>query len=157
MGPSAAAKATDVSTDTLRHYERMGLLAGVTRSANGYRQYSEGTVRRVLLIQRALVVGFSLEDLRRILAIRDRGGAPCQGVRSLVAERLVALDAQLAELQDLRDDLRRLVKTWDRALAGTQPGQPAHLLESLRSRRPIERARRRRTEGSAKGPGRRVI
>jgi len=53
MGPSAAAKATGVSTDTLRHYEKLGLLAGVTRSANGYRWYSEDAVRRVLLIQRA--------------------------------------------------------------------------------------------------------
>jgi DNA-binding transcriptional MerR regulator len=157
MGPTAAARATGVSTDTLRHYEKLGLLGPVTRSANGYRRYSEGMVRRVLLIQRALVVGFSLEDLKRILAIRDRGGAPCQAVRSLVAGRLVALDAQLEELQDLRDDLRRLVRTWDRALAETQPGQPVHLLESLGARRPIERARRRRTERSAKGPERRVI
>jgi DNA-binding transcriptional MerR regulator len=156
MGPSAAARATGVSTDTLRHYEKLGLLLGVTRSANGYRRYSDEAVRRVLLIQRAIVVGFSLEDLRRILAIRDRGGAPCQGVRTLVAEKLNALDTRLAELQDLREDLGRLLKTWDRALAETPSGQPAHLLESLGTRQPIERARRRRTERSAKDPERRL-
>jgi DNA-binding transcriptional MerR regulator len=156
MGPSAAARATGVSTDTLRHYERLGLVRGVTRSANGYRRYSDDAVRRVLLIQRALVVGFSLEDLQRVLALRDRGGAPCRGVRSLVADKLDALDARLAELQDLRDDLRRLLKTWDRALAETPPGQPAHLLESLGSRPPIERARKIRTTRAATSQERRV-
>jgi DNA-binding transcriptional MerR regulator len=155
MGPSAAARATGVSTDTLRHYETLGLLA-VTRTANGYRRYSDAAVRRVLLIQRALVVGFSLEDLKRILAIRDRGGAPCHGVRRLVAEKLRALDARLAELHDLRDDLDRILKAWDRALADTPSGRPAHLLESLGARPPIERARMRRSERSAKAPGGRV-
>lgn len=156
MGPSAAAQATGVSTDTLRHYEKRGLLVGVTRSQNGYRRYSDAAVRRVLLIQRALVVGFSLEDLRRILAIRDRGGAPCHGVRGLVAEKLRALDARLAQLRDLRDDLGRMLEAWDGVLANTPSGQPARLLESLESRQPIERARRRRTERSANGLERRV-
>ena len=77
MGPREAARATGVSTDTLRHYERKGLLPGVTRTAAGYRRYSAATVERVLLIQRALVVGFSLADLTRVLGVRDRGGAPC--------------------------------------------------------------------------------
>jgi DNA-binding transcriptional MerR regulator len=151
MRPSAAAKVTGVSTDSLRHYEKLGLLPGLTRSANGYRRYPEETVRRVLLIQRALVVGFSLDDLRRILAIRDRGGAPCHGVRTLVSDKLVALEARLTELRDLRDDLRRLVKAWDRTLAKTPAGQPAHLLESLGRRGPIERARQRRILRSRRG------
>lgn len=156
MGPAAAARITGVSTDSLRYYERLGLLPGVTRSANGYRRYSDDTVPRVLLIQRALAVGFSLDDLRRVLAIRDRGGAPCRGVRDLVARRLGELEERLTELQGLRDDLRRLVKAWDRALAGTPLGQPVHLLDSL-GQRSIERARRRRTARSRKGPERRVI
>ena len=156
MGPSAASQAAGVSTDTLRHYEKLGLLPGVTRSSNGYRRYSDAAVRRVLLIQRALVVGFSLEDLQRILTIRDRGGAPCHRVRGLVAEKLRELDARLVELQELRDDLGRMLKTWDRTLATTPSGQPAHLLESLGARQPIERARGRRTERRAKGPERHV-
>ena len=81
MGPREVARTTGVSTDTLRHYERKGLLPGVTRTAAGYRRYSAATVERVLLIQRALVVGFSLADLKRVLGVRDRGGAPCQSVR----------------------------------------------------------------------------
>ena len=72
MGPRDVARTTGVSTDTLRHYERKGLLPGVTRTAAGYRRYSAATVERVLLIQRALVVGFSLADLKRVLAVRDK-------------------------------------------------------------------------------------
>src|SRR5262245_14299891 len=103
MGPRDVARATGVSTDTLRHYERKGLLPRVTRTSAGYRQYSAATVDRVLLIQRALVVGFSLDDLKRILAIRDRGGAPCQSVRALLCHRVKALDQRIEELLALRD------------------------------------------------------
>jgi DNA-binding transcriptional MerR regulator len=71
MGPREVARTTGVSTDTLRHYERKGLLPGVTRTTAGYRRYSAASVERVLLIQRALVVGFSLADLGRVLSVRD--------------------------------------------------------------------------------------
>lgn len=124
MGPAAMAKATGVSTDSLRHYERLGLLPGVPRSANGYRHYSPAAVRRVLLIQRALVVGFSLVDLQRILATRDRGGTPCAAVRALVGARLAALDARISELLELRDDLRRVLSGiggWRGRRPGSQP------------------------------------
>ena len=76
LGPKAIALATGVSSDTLRHYERKGLLPGIRRTASGYRQYPEQTIDRVLLIQRALVIGFSLDDLKRVLSVRDQGGAP---------------------------------------------------------------------------------
>jgi len=106
MGPRDVAKATGVSTDTLRHYERKGLLPRITRTAAGYRQYSAATVDRVLLIQRALIVGFSLADLKRVLAVRDRGGSPCAGVRVLVGERLEQLNRRIEEMLALRDELR---------------------------------------------------
>ena len=102
MGPREVASATGVSTDTLRHYERNGLLPAVTRTEAGYRQYSAATVQRVLLIQRALVVGFSLADLKRVLGVRDKGGAPCRSVRELVGERLDELNRRIEELIALR-------------------------------------------------------
>ena len=144
MGPRDLARATGVSTDTLRHYERMGLLPRVTRTAAGYRRYSTATVDRVLLIQRALVVGFSLADLKRVLAMRDRGGVPCQSVRELVGKRLEDLNRRIEELLALRDELRVLLAEWDGRLTKTAPGQRAHLLETLGSRVVIERTRRQR-------------
>jgi DNA-binding transcriptional MerR regulator len=144
MGPRDVARATGVSTDTLRHYERNGLLPAVKRTAAGYRQYSATTVQRVLLIQRALVVGFSLSDLKRVLGVRDKGGAPCRSVRELVGERLDELNRRIEELIVLREELRVLLQEWDLKLAKTSHGQPAQLLETLGSKSRIERALRER-------------
>jgi DNA-binding transcriptional MerR regulator len=142
MGPRAVANATGVSTDTLRHYERMGLLPKVARTAAGYRRYSSGAIERVLLIQRALLIGFSLDDLKKVLAVRDRGGAPCRRVREMVGQRLKALERRIEDLSRLRDDLHLLTNTWDGVLATTSPGERAHLLEGLGQSLVIETARK---------------
>lgn len=139
------AQATGVSTDTLRHYERKGLLPRVHRTASGHRRYSRETVERVLLIQRALVVGFSLNDLGRVLSVRDRGGAPCHNVRALVGDRLDALERQIEELRMLRDELRMLIADWDLVLSSTPAGKPARLLDMLATKPAVERARRTRS------------
>jgi DNA-binding transcriptional MerR regulator len=146
FGPRELARATGVSTDTLRHYERKGLLPRVARTPAGYRRYSPATVDRVLLIQRALVIGFSLDDLKRVLSVRDRGGAPCRGVRELVGHRLDGLEQRIQDLLMLRDELRALLTAWDTTLAATPPGERAHLLETLGSTAAIERARQTRQE-----------
>jgi DNA-binding transcriptional MerR regulator len=146
MGPRDVARATGVSTDTLRHYERKGLLPRVTRTAAGYRQYSAATVERVLLIQRAMVVGFSLTDLKRVLGARDRGGAPCRSVRALVGERLERLNQRIDEMRILHDELGVLLAEWDRRLARTPEGR----LETLGSRLVIENTRRQRQARPAK-------
>jgi DNA-binding transcriptional MerR regulator len=131
LAPSEVARQCGVSADTLRHYERKGLLPPPARSGNGYRRYPPDTVGRVLLVQRALVVGFTLDELARVLRERDRGEAPCRGVRDLVAARLADLDERLRQLTALRRELRQLVASWDRTLAALPAGQPAHLLQSL--------------------------
>ena len=136
LGPREMARQTGVSTDTLRHYERLKLLPAPDRTAAGYRRYSPDAVNRVLMIQRALVVGFSLGDLGRVLKERDKGGAPCRQVRGLVGDRLVDLDTRIRELLTLRRDLKRLVRDWDTRLAATPAGQRAHLLDTLVNLRP---------------------
>src|SRR5205085_11549934 len=113
VGPRELARQTGVSTDTLRHYEHKGLLPKPERAASGYRRYSPDSAARVLLIQRALVVGFSLDELARVLGERDKGGAPCRSVRALVGARLEDLDRRLAELVALRAELRAIVDDWD--------------------------------------------
>ena len=144
LGPREVAQATGVSTDTLRHYERKGLLPGVHRTPAGYRRYSPASVDRVLLIQRALVIGFSLADLGRVLKQRDRGGAPCQSVRELVGRRLVTLERRIEELLALRDELRSLTVDWDARLKTSTAGKPVRLLDTLAGAATIERARRTR-------------
>jgi DNA-binding transcriptional MerR regulator len=131
IGPRALAQACGLSTDTLRHYERLGLLPRTARTQAGYRRYPPDTVDRVRLIQRALAIGFSLRELASVLQQRERGEPPCQRVRLLVGERLAALETRLVELTRLRDDMRRLLRDWDARLARTPRGQRARLLDAL--------------------------
>lgn len=131
LGPREVAHQCGVSVDTLRHYERKGLLPRPARTRSGYRRYPPDTVGRVLLIQRALVVGFTLDELTRVLRERDRGMPPCRGVRDLVAQRLTDLEARVKQLTRLRRELRQILATWEATLAATPAGQPAHLLQSL--------------------------
>jgi MerR family transcriptional regulator, Zn(II)-responsive regulator of zntA len=125
------ARLAGVSTDTLRHYEKIGVLRPPTRTATGYRQYSPGSLGRVRLIRHALALGFSLSELARILRTRDQGGAPCREVRVLAGAKLREVERQLVEFRTLRDRLRSLVKDWDRRLARTPKGARAGLLELL--------------------------
>jgi DNA-binding transcriptional MerR regulator len=127
------AQRAGVSTDTIRHYERKGLLPRVARSPNGYREYPEGTERTVRLIRNALAVGFTLEELSQILAARARGEAPCRTVRALAGAKLRAMDARLAELHGARDRLQSVLADWDARLKSTPTGQRAGLLEALAS------------------------
>src|SRR5690242_21757814 len=106
-----------VSRDTLRHYERKGVLPRPLRGHNGYRRYPPEALQRVQLVRRALTVGFTLDELARVLKVRDAGGAPCKEVRRLAAQKLVNVQDQLRELTALRDDLQKTLKEWDSQLA----------------------------------------
>ncbi|MFN7947649.1 MAG: heavy metal-responsive transcriptional regulator [Blastocatellia bacterium] len=123
------ARLAGVSTDTLRHYERRGLLRP-HRLPNGYREYPPQAVARVRLVRRALALGFRLDDLSRILRARDQGRAPCRQVRELAAAKLDELETLLRELTAARDGLRALLKEWDQRLEAAA-SEPAGLLESL--------------------------
>jgi DNA-binding transcriptional MerR regulator len=125
------ARLTGLSTDTLRHYERLGLLALPQRTSGNYREYPPTSQQRVQLIQRALAVGFSLTELRSILAVRDRGGAPCRHVRVLMRAKIRDVNQQIRNLASLRVELNRLSKEWDKRLRRTKPGQAARLLETV--------------------------
>ncbi len=126
------AAACGVSPDTLRHYERKGVLKAA-RSANGYRQYPQEAFLRVQLVRRALAMGFTLDELGTVLKMRERGGVPCRRVRDLAAEKLSAVESQLATLLILRDELQTALEDWDGRLAHAGPTVPAGLLEALAS------------------------
>ena len=127
------ARATGVSPDTLRHYERNGLLPFPRRLANGYRVYPPEALDRVLLIQRGLAIGFTLLELGSFLRERSAGHPPCQQVRVLASRHLQDVENQIAELRRLRQRLRAILRHWDERLAKREEGSPARLLESLTS------------------------
>jgi DNA-binding transcriptional MerR regulator len=136
-----------VSRDTLRHYERKGVLARPLRGHNGYRKYPPEALQRVQLVRRALSVGFTLDELAKVLKVRDAGGAPCEEVRKLAAQKLLNVQDQLRELTALRNDLQETLTDWDTRLTRRANGKRANLLESLsvnpkRSNNSIKRKRR---------------
>ena len=128
------AEATGVSSDTLRYYERKGVLARPRRSANGYRLYPFEAIKRVSLIRRALLLGFTLDELAPVLRVRDEGGAPCKEVRELVARKLSNVESQLIDLVALRDELRKTLQDWDGRLAQRKNGDRVGLLEDHQKR-----------------------
>jgi DNA-binding transcriptional MerR regulator len=85
----------------------------------------------VQLVRRALSVGFTLDELAKVLKVRDGGGAPCEEVRKLAAQKLVDVQDQLRELTKLRDDLQNTLSDWDARLVHRAKGERANLLESL--------------------------
>jgi DNA-binding transcriptional MerR regulator len=144
------ASRTGVSPDTIRLYERMGLLQKTPRTSGGYRLFPTDSIERVRLIRDAVRVGFSLRQLSTFLKARRAGGAPCHDVRDAAADILEAIDKQIADLTSTREAIRAMLDDWDSRLAATSPGRPAHLLDSLgttpalSTRGPASNLRRRR-------------
>lgn len=151
MRSGQLAHLTGVSTDTLRHYERLGLLPLPERTGGNYRQYPPASQQRVELIQRALTVGFSLTELKTVLAVRDSGGAPCRHVRALMHSKIRDIDEQIRSLVSLRVEMNRLSKAWDKRMRRTKPGQVARLLEAMPPRSRVRVAFCLSTLGKRKG------
>jgi DNA-binding transcriptional MerR regulator len=128
------AASAGISTDTLRHYERAGLLPRAARSANGYRDFPVETLERLRIVRAALAVGFTVEELSRILREREHGSAPCRSVRDLAASKLAEIIRELRELRELRRTLSALIEDWDARLAQQPAGTPVHLLVRLSQR-----------------------
>jgi len=131
MSAGQLARLTGVSTDSLRHYERVGVLPKPRRNQAGYRQYPLEAAKRVRLIRRALAIGFTLRELARILGVREKGGAPCREVRALAEAKLADLDRHLNDLAALREYLAQLLGDWDERLEHIEPGKRAGLLDAL--------------------------
>ncbi len=134
------ASVANVSADTIRHYEKLGLLAKPLRTRGGYRLYPTEAQVRVQTIRSALKAGFSLLELAEIFKERDSGGAPCRRVAALASQKIEALDAQIVELIELRDWLKTILKDWQHTLAQTPSGRPAGLLESLAMQKGLTQA-----------------
>lgn len=96
-----------VTPDTLRYYERLRLLPEPPRTNGGYRQYGPATVERITFIKKAQALGLTLEEVRDILRVADRGTNPCEHVRDTLAHRLREVTARVAELRSLERTLRR--------------------------------------------------
>lgn len=99
-----------VPTQTIRYYERRGLLPPAERTANGYRSYDEGATERVRFIKRAQTAGLTLAEIAGVIEVRADGTAPCQHVDGLLNHKMAAVDERIAELQELRGELIALLE-----------------------------------------------
>jgi len=102
------AQQTSVADKTIRYYESIGLLPRPKRTANSYRQYMAVDVERLRLIASARALGFSIEDLRDILAARENGEAPCRRVLDTLSQRIRDIDRRIGGLITLRETLSEL-------------------------------------------------
>lgn len=106
----AVAAAAGVGVQTLRYYERRGLLTARRRSAGGYREYAGDAVQRVVFIRRAQAMGFTLDEIRALLALRVRGQRSCEPVRKSAEVARRRVSEHLAALARIDEVLERLIR-----------------------------------------------
>lgn len=107
------ARITGASTKTIRFYEEAGLLPEPTRTPGGHRAYEPDIAERLGFIRRCQAAGMTLQEIRQILTVHDRGESPCGHVRALLAERRDTVRAQIAELITLETHLDTLLTRAD--------------------------------------------
>jgi len=103
------AKQAHVRIETLRYYERMGLVAPPPRNAANYRRYPEETVRRVQFIKRAQELGFSLREITELLALRATPETPCADIRTQALDKITAIEEKIRVLHAMKKALAQLV------------------------------------------------
>ncbi len=117
---------------TIRYYESIDLLPRPSRAENGYRQYGEEDVRRLHFVRSARALDFTLDDIREILAFRDREEPPCGYVLNLMKLQMEVIEERIADLQRLRADLDRLYEAGRRLPEDVQMRScVCHLIEAV--------------------------
>ena len=102
-------EAVRLPSQTIRFYERTGLLPEPSRAANGYRIYDESTITRVKFIRAAQAAGLTLVEIRSIIDLRDDGHVPCTHVSNLIDGRLADVRRRMGELAILETELKQLL------------------------------------------------
>ena len=102
-------KITGLSADTLRYYEKLGVLSGVSRNAAGVRLYSDKNISTLNFIKRAQQMNFSLLEIKALVSMRENPQHARDSVRQLTADKLKQIEAQLDDLTTLRNEMRLLL------------------------------------------------
>jgi MerR family transcriptional regulator, copper efflux regulator len=105
------ARLCDLGVETVRFYEREGLIEPPPRKASGYRQYPQETVSRLRFVRRAKDLGFSLQEIRELLALRDNPAASAREVKRRAEDKLADIEARLADLERMRTALLGLTQS----------------------------------------------
>lgn len=116
-----------VNIQTVRYYERRGLMPKPARTRSGYRQYQPEAVDRLRFIRRAQGLGFSLEEIAELLALRVRHLSACGAVEARAREKVAVVERKIDELQRMKDTLERLAA----ACQAREPTSECPILETL--------------------------
>ena len=121
------AKRTDVGVETVRFYEREGLLAEPERRLSGYRQYQSDTVDRLLFIRRAKELGFTLKEIKELLSLRVDEDKTCADVRQQAEAKMADIEDRIRTLQRMKRALAKVT----RQCSGSGPTSECPILESI--------------------------
>ena len=116
-----------VNIQTIRYYERRGLLPKPRRSSGGYRLYDGDTVRRLGFIGKAQQLGFSLNEIGELLSLRMQPGTTCADIREKTRQKIAVVDARIADLTRIRGALMKLAAS----CRGRGPASACPILEEL--------------------------
>lgn len=104
-------RATGTKTETIRYYEREGLLTPPPRTSSNYRDYGPDDVARLRFIRRARQLGFSMAQVRQLLELTDDPSRSCEAVDAIASTQLAEVEAKLEDLEALRGELSRMVES----------------------------------------------
>lgn len=121
------ASLASVGVETVRFYEREGLLEPPARRASGYRQYAEDAVKQIRFIKRTQQLGFSLKEIRELLTLRVDGQTACSQVRARAEAKIAAVEQKIVELQHMRQALLQVASL----CPGEGPSNRCPLLDAL--------------------------
>jgi MerR family mercuric resistance operon transcriptional regulator len=149
------AERTGLTAPTIRYYESIGLLPSPVRSESGYRRYSKETVNELAFIKKGQALGFSLDELREVLALSRSGRPPCTHVLTMARRHLAAVEERIRQFLRFRDQLSAELAKWE--------GRPAtcrglcQIIASSKAEPALERGdleprRRTRRTGRARAP-----
>lgn len=126
MSIGELAKRTAVQVETIRYYEKTGVMPAPPRTPGGYRMYDENHVQRLVFVRRSRELGFGLADVRRMLSLVDTGHVTCEQVRALAVEHLAQVRAKIADLRRMEQALERTAAS---CVGGSTPDCP--IIDSL--------------------------
>lgn len=126
---------TNIAVGTLRYYSNLGLLQPAKREDNGYRYYCQSAIQQVEFIKKAQILGFSLEEIKQVLNVRDRGEQPCDLVRSLLDHKIEQLEIQIKQMTLFKSELEEYRHAWSNQdilqLSKLKPQEVCPLISSV--------------------------
>ena len=122
-------KQTGVKVETLRYYEKQGLLEPVSRTASGYREYNKESLKQLLFIQKAKTVGFSLKEITELLTLRvERDQHSCKDVKNIAEQKITQINNKINELNTMRQALHKITVA---CCGGLEPATSCTILNAL--------------------------